>query len=109
MVIFETAPISKIQNELSLWAKESDVEEVSNINYEQKRLASLCARTLLYKKLFTKTGLRDWNLKKDNSGKPFLIHDYAEHVPYISLSHSSTMVAIAISYIGSVGIREWGL
>lgn len=109
MMLYDFASINEIQNELSLWLGQADGDMVRKINNQNKKHASLCVRALLYKTLFLETGIRGWSIKKDDEGKPFLSHDHARIIPHISLSHSSMMVAVAISFSGPIGvdIEDW--
>lgn len=109
MMLYEFASINEIKGELSVWLGQADLDMSCKINDLGKRQASLCVRALLYKKLFLETGLKGWCIKKDDRSKPFLSHDHAKDIPHISLSHSPTMVAVAISFLGPIGIdiEDW--
>jgi phosphopantetheinyl transferase len=109
MMLYEFASTSDIQGELSLWLEQADIDMTYKISNQNKRQSSLCARALLYKRLFLETGIKGWSIKKNDEGKPFLLHGYAKIIPHISLSHSPTMVAVAISFLGPIGIdiEDW--
>lgn len=108
-MLFKYARIAELETELSLWLRDTDYEAAKLTLNKNKKLASLCARALLYKSLFQETGIRGWSVEKDIKGKPFLAHDEIAYIPQISLSHSRSLVAIAISFEGAVGIdiEDW--
>ena len=108
-MIYKYARIAELEIELSQWLGNADYDAVKLIAHKHKRLSSLCARALLYKSLFQETGVRGWSVKKDPKGKPFLVHEDIVHIPHISISHSRSLVAIVISFKGTVGIdiEDW--
>ncbi len=105
---FKTASIDEYSSLFS-FLEQSDLDYCNKISNVSKKNASLAVRGLLRNSLFDHTGEKGWLICKDISGKPYLAHEDVSDIPYISMSHSKTMVAVILSSIAPVGIdiEDW--
>ncbi|HBM90830.1 MAG TPA: hypothetical protein DD400_03000 [Rhodospirillaceae bacterium] len=86
------------------WIADEDYRDVLNRKSKRVQERSLFAKGCLRALLFHVTGEEKWTLSQTQNGKPIATTSNGAACPYISLSHSKTMIACAISLRSPVGI-----
>ena len=93
---------------IAKWAMEEDQSQAELRHNETRRHNFLLARAALRALLDTATGIKDWYIRPDSTGKPYLLSPTGVTAPHISISHTKGLVACAVasSPIG-IDVEYW--
>lgn len=98
-----------IQSFIDQWVKTGDIQQATQKKSVKQQLHFLSARALLRALLFHLTHHRDWKIITNAKGKPYIINADGTAGPHISVSHTTGMVACAVSDAAPIGIdiEQW--
>jgi phosphopantetheinyl transferase len=88
----------------ALTARWTSCQDRTDVTRGRGAEASLLARAALRALLAEQTGRSDWKILRTRLGKPFVVGSSGAIGPSVSLSHTSTVVAVAIAHGGMLGV-----